>query len=843
MASQSYGTTEDIISGQQVVARPEEVEAVQPFAEELITIYEYPRESVRTHPQWLMQRSPSDEKGTYPADIVVFKDQRHKRGGEYIVVECKRKNRKDGKKQLEKYLGLSSARLGVWYNGQERLFLLKIHKESGPVYAEIPNIPRYQQRIEDIGEFQRKDLKPSTRLKTVFSLIRNYWAANAVGMTRDEALSQQLINLVFCKIYDERFTMREDIVTFRIGVGEDKGQVRRRIDQLFESVKAQYREVFDANDTIELDDNSLAYFVGEIQPYALTESPRDAVADAFEAFISSALKGPQGQFFTPRNVVNLAIAMTDPEPGERIIDPACGTGGFLIEVLRHFWMKIEEQGQKLNWPQEEISREKDHAAMRDIKGIDKDQFLAKVAKAYMAITGDGRGGIFCENSLEAPSQWQAETRQSVQPESFSVVVTNPPFGKKLTIDQTEILTQYQLGHQWKRDKKSGRFQRNELIKPKQAPQILFVEKCIELLKPGGRMGVVLPESMLSNPSHRYIVQFIESVARIRAVISMPEELFQPYTHAKTLVAIIEKKTSEERVNDTQGDGHDIFMARALWCGHDSRGLEIEKDDIPAIIERFKRYSEGEELEYDHLGFVINRSQIVDSIYLPKYYNPEIGRQLDNLKSTHNLLRLGDLVDAEALEVKTGHEVGKISYRTGNIPFIRTSDIANWEIKADPKHGLSQDIYEEYRKAQDIQENDILMVRDGTYLVGTCAMITKLDTKVVYQSHIFKIRSKDHERINPYLLLAILSSTTVQNQIFAKRFTQDIIDTLGERLFELVLPIPKDKSIRSRVINKVKQMMETKVAVREQMSEIIFSVAPSEDVDPGSEYAFFLRNTS
>ena len=658
--SQPSKTIEDIISGRQVEAKAEETEAVQPFARELLETYGYPKGHIRTHPQWRVRGRPSDKTGRYPVDIVVFKDDNQEPDEEYIVVECKQKRRRDGRKQLEDYLKFCAARLGVWYNGKDRLFLLKVETKDGIKFEDLPNIPHYQQSVEDLGRFLRKDLKPSNNLKSVFSVIRNYWAANAVGMTRDEAFSQELINLVFCKIYDERFTKADHMVNFRIGFGEDKKEVKERVEGIFKEVKKRYADVFDDNDTIQLDEDALAYFVGEIQHFCLTESPRDAVAGAFEAFISPALKGPQGQFFTPRNVVNLAVTLTDPKPHERTIDPACGTGGFLIEVLRHLWAKIDRQGKELKWPQEEITREKDQAAMQYIKGIDKDQFLSKVAKAYMAITGDGRGGIFCENSLEDPEQWGLNTKNSIQKESFNVIVTNPPFGKKLTIDETQILRQYQLGHQWTKpkvkvaiteeqseeqketdvhDSQSNQDQayiRLESLRDSQAPQILFVERCIELLRPGGRMGIVLPESMFSNPSHRYIVQYLESVARIRAVISMPEELFQPYTHAKTLVALIEKKENPGTTSQEKEDDYEIFMARALWCGHDSRGIEIGRDDTPKIIERFFQYSKEEELEYDHLGFVIKSSEIVNHIYLPKYYNPEIQERLERLRETHDL---------------------------------------------------------------------------------------------------------------------------------------------------------------------------------------------------------------
>ena len=247
--------------------------------------------------------------------------------------------------------------------------------------------------------------------------------------------------------------------------------------------------------------------------------------------------------------------------------------------------------------------------------------------------------------------------------------------------------------------------------------------------------------MFCNPSHKYIMNYVESKAQIEAVISMPEELFQPHTHAKTCVVLMRKLKKGETIDSE----HEIFMAVAKWCGHDSRGLCVPYDDVPAIQDRFEAFRQGEKLEYDHLGFVVKQSQIIDSIYLPIYYNPEIRNSLDSLKEKYDLVTVSELVEKGLVSISNGDEVGKLAYGTGSIPFIRTSDIANWEIKLDPKQGLSQEIYDELKEKQDVQENDILMVKDGTYLVGTCAMITKEETQMVYQSHLWKIRSLDHEK--------------------------------------------------------------------------------------------------
>ncbi len=823
------GYIKDFVSGTAVRATPEEIEAVQVFSKMLVGDYGYPKELIQTRPQWRVRARPSDTKKEYPVDIAIFNSKDHKENNIEIIVECKKANRKDGLTQLKDYLRFSTSQFGVWFNGREKLFLKKTEDKGKVIFEEIPNIPKHGERVEDIGLYKRKDLKPTHNLKSVFRTIRHYLAANAVGITRDEVFAQQIIYLIFCKIYDERFTKPNDMVKFRAGIGEKSYEINGRIQQIFGHVKTKYSDVIDERDKITLDDKSLTYVVGELQLFCLIDSERDAIADAFETFIGPSLKGGQGQFFTPRNVVKLIVEIVNPTSDDKVIDPACGSGGFLIEALRDVWEHIEEKGASFGWPDSEIASEKLEAAIKNFRGIDKDNFLSKVAKAYMAIIGDGRGGVFCENSLDVPKHWKALTSENVPLGSFDVVMTNPPFGKKLKIEDTAILGCYRLGHKWSVNMTSGKFEEKNTLHKGQAPQILFVERCLELMQDGGRLGIIAPESMFCNPSHRYIVQYIKSVARIKAIVSLPEELFQPYTHAKTCAVIIEKTPTSLETD------HEIFMAIAKWCGHDSRGLPIPHDDIPKILEKFLDYKEKGKLTYDHWGFVINETNIRDNIYLPKYYNPEIQKKLESLKKTHNLLVFRDLFEQGIIGISTGQEVGKLSYGTGNIPFIRTSDIANWEIKLDPKHGLSETIYENLKDKQDIQENDILVVRDGTYLVGTCALITKYDTKIVYQSHIYKIRSNNYEVLHPYLLLAVLTSPIVKEQIFAKRFTQDIIDTLGRRVHELILPIPKTRKEKNEIIENVKKVISHKNAARELARKAILDVAPVGDNSDVTEF--------
>lgn len=824
LVTETNDTINDFVSGQRVRATPEEVEAVQIFSRILVNDFGYPVTHLRTRPQWRVSARPSDAKKEYPVDIAVFEGPDHRDDTVRIIVECKKSTRRDGRSQLESYLRFSEARIGVWFNGNEKLFLKKTEKAGSVRFEEIPNIPRFGERIEDIGMYRRKDLRSTHNLKSVFRTIRNYLAANAVGATRDEVFAQQIINLIFCKIYDERFTRPDDIVQFRAGADEKAEDILDRIDSLFSKVKRQYSDVVEASDRIDLDAASLAYVVGELHLYSLSDTERDAIAEAFEVFIGPSLKGGQGQFFTPRNVVKLLVDMVGLDHSHKVIDPACGSGGFLVESLREMWRLIEIQGEEMNWPASEVHSEKQKSAIKNIRGIDKDYFLAKVAKAYMAILGDGRGGVYCENSLETLDHWKWEAQGNIHLGGFDVVLTNPPFGKQLKITDQSVLKKYNLGHKWKKDRDLKGYVKTNTLHDGQPPQILFIERCLDLLKPGGRMGIMIPESMFCNPAHRHIIHYIRSVARITAVVSFPEELFQPFTHAKACGVVIEKTPTDPF------RPHSIFMAEAKWCGHDSRGLSIPKDDIPLIKEKFDVYRVGRNISYDHFGFTVSEGEIKDDIYLPKYYNPEIPQKLLALTDTHDLLSFGDLMDEGVLVVKTGHEIGKLAYGTGHIPFIRTSDIANWELKLDPKHGVSAALYNTYKSKQDVRAGDILMVRDGTYLVGTCAIVSSAETEIIFQSHICKIRSTDHEVMDPNLLLAVLSSPIVREQIFSKRFTQDIIDTLGTRYRELVLPVPKDPEKRASIAANVKAALEFKSRARVLARAAALAVAPTGNVE-------------
>ncbi len=227
-----------------------------------------------------------------------------------------------------------------------------------------------------------------------------------------------------------------------------------------------------------------------------------------------------------------------------------------------------------------------------------------------------------------------------------------------------------------------------------------------------------------------------------------------------------------------------------------------------------------ELAGNH-GFVRNVSAIQGNVFIPKYYDPLIAADLHCLAKSHEIVSLGELVKCRAIEWATGIEIGKMAYGTGYIPFIRTSDISNWELKGDPKQNVSDEIYEENK--QDVQAEDILVVRDGTYLVGTSCILTQHDTMILYCGGIYKLRVKDKKKLDPYLLLSLLNTPIVRRQMRSKQFTRDIIDTLGKRLFEIMLPIPKNAETRKRIVEETRRVIEKRVQLRNRAKEIAIEV--------------------
>ncbi len=651
----------------------------------------------------------------------------------------------------------------------------------------------------------KHNLVPINNLKIVFREIRDYFAGNVTGITRDEKIAQNIMRLLFCKIFDEKNLQDNDLVEFGNRPNEKDNDFLNRIIQLFDNVKQKYSDIFEQDETIEIQAKDLSFIVSKMENNSLLSADREIIADAFEELIGTGFRGGEGQFFTPRNIVQMMIDILQPKANEKIIDPACGSGGFIAHILKHFIKNNENQ--------------------HFIFGIDKDLFLSRLAKIYLTLLGESEYHVFCENSLEQPKTWNVETQKHIELGTFDIILTNPPFGAKIPVIGDDLLRQYELGYYWTNNK-DDKWYLSKNLRDKQPPQTLFIERIIQLLKDGGRAGIILPEGIFGNPSDRYIWEFIRKYTSIIGIVSLSQETFQPSTHTKTSIVFLEKK-SEKREK--------IFMAIANAIGHNKNGKEIYKinkdgsfildkkynkildDDTPEIAENFKKFLNNETFTESHLGFTVLTSEIKDNIFIPENYNPELKLKLINLEKSgkYKLVTVGELVNKGVLQIKRGNEIGSQYYGTGQVPFVRTTDIVNWEFKIDPVKSVADEIYEKYKKQQDVRENDILFVNDGTFLIGRSAMVSKLDVKCIIQSHLRKIRVIQNDEITPFYLFYLLNSKVVQEQIEKLTFVQATLSTLGNRIMELILPVPTDRQEIDRISNEIKDIINTKCDIREK----------------------------
>lgn len=656
----------------------------------------------------------------------------------------------------------------------------------------------------------KKDLKKINNLKVIFRNIRDYVAGNMTGITRDEQIAKNLMLILFCKIYDEKYN---NPLEFYVNKLENEQELKERIDNLLIKTKLKYNNIFEEKEKIELNGNVLKYVIKKLEPYKLMDSDRDIIADAFEELIGTSFRGGEGQFFTPRNIVEMMIKVIEPKIGERVMEPACGSGGFLAYILKNF------QNKKVN--------------NYNLHGIEKDYFLSKIARMYLAVLGDQNYNVFCENSLDLTTNWKQPTQDVISLNSYDIILTNPPFGSKIPISEPEILKQYELGHHW--INKNGTWELTKKLRDKQPPQILFVERIIQMLSPGGRAGIVLPDGMFGNPSDRYIWEYIKKYCQIYGIISLSQEAFQPSTHTKTSILFIKKKTDLDEFDD-----YNIFMATAEAVGHNKNGKEIYKmdsngnyildkkgqkildDDIPEITTNFVTFLKKGKINKGTKGFSISSKEIENNIYIPEHYNQELAETLAKLKKDKNyeLIPIKNLIKEGILEIKRGNEIGSQFYGTGEIPFVRTSDIVNWEIKAEPIKAVAYEVYEKYKERQDIQENDILFVNDGTFLIGRVALITSLDKEIIIQSHLRKLRIKENPKIDAFYFFYLLNSKLVQQQIKKKIFTQATLSTLGNRLEEVLIPVHKDKKLRAQISQEINKIFQQKVNNKKKIASIL-----------------------
>jgi len=673
-------------------------------------------------------------------------------------------------------------------------------------------------------EIKKKDLSTSPNLKKIFKEINQHLYGKLKYTDTDtRARSKQIINLLLCKLVDETTKEPEEVVDFSIRYLESPKMLYERIQYFFErKVKEKYKEIIDVSEQIKLNEELVYLIVKELQYISLVQSSKDILSDAFEIFVSKVLKDEAGQFFTPPNIVKFMVSYLKPTADSKTLDPACGHGGFLLETKNFLWNKIKSEKRRIE-------------TVSNLFGIDKDLFLAKISKLYLEILSNGRSNIFCENSLDKKS-YRISAKKVIKDDFFDFIFTNPPFGVKIPISNKDLLAEYELGHAWKNI--NGNWIKKKNLVKKLPPQILFIERCVQLLKDGGKLGIILPEGIYGNPSDRYIWEYLISKGRILGIVSLGQNTFQPYTCNKASILFFQKQedipkdyTIDFAIIENVGHDKDGKILYALnkdgSKALDFQGNPIVNDELINLSLKL-RNAEDLSFEKDQKIFKINFSQIKNRIFIPNYY---IGvektlRKLSVnrdyvLYSIKDLIEKGIIFTNKGGYLPRGDEIGSNVYGLGEIPFIRTSDFNNWEVNLNSYKKTSIEIYEQYKNKQKIESGDILLVKDGgPNLIGKTAYITELDTKIIIQSHIFQIKTLNNkEGVDSYLLLYLLNLDLVKKQIKAITFVQGTIATIGNRILEIILPIPSDRAKRKEISSNINNIIKKKIEIRNKVEKL------------------------
>lgn len=606
------GYIRDFITDAWVKATPENKEAKVIFEERLVKEYGYSKDQIQ--PEFNIKKG---SKYIGPADIVVFRDEKNKNQEDiYIIVECKRKERTDGIEQLKSYLAPTQAKYGVWFNGNEIAYLK--HLDKPPYYKEVLHLPR---RGEKEGFPKRSELKPVTNLLSVFKTCHNYIYA-AEGLSNQDAFDE-FLKVLFVKMADEK-SREGELVKFWITDEEEKEILEGkssdffdRIDKLFEGVKKRYYDIFNLAEKINLKKEAIAFVAAQIKNFNFSMASTDVKGQAFQTFIHSYYRGERGQFFTPAPITHLCVEMLEPRQDELIIDPACGSGGFLVTAMKYVINKSLSKQEKEN-PDLLANFTREYAEAY-IRGIDVNPRLARVAKMRMVLEDDGHTGVFSADSLDSfqkiKNQAQEMGATKVKEENFDLLFTNPPFGSQGKIKNKSILAQYELAYKWKRIKGTNKWKRevNKLME-NQVPDILFIERCLQFLAPYGRMAILLPDGDLTNSSLGYVRQWIRDNARISAVVSLPPETFVPYGAGVKASVLFLQKLPKKELERLKKKDYPIFMGIIEKIGYDIRGRDVYKrnekgeivkkngesvidEDVSLVIEEFKKFKEKYNLKF------------------------------------------------------------------------------------------------------------------------------------------------------------------------------------------------------------------------------------------------------
>ena len=438
------------------------------------------------------------------ADIVIYRDalaaRRRDQAAIRIIVETKAPDEKRGEAQLKSYIFASSADGGVWINSKDAPKYFR-RVDLPRSLREWPNLPRAREEWDGVGQHKKHQLRPPHDLVETFRRCHN--ALYKVGINSED-LAMDMVRMILAKYQDE--LNPGDTCEFRctpleLQSSEGRKRVGQRVQALFVQVRDENREVFDEHEVITAGPREIATVVAELQDFRFvpdddSDELYDVVGAAYEVYVGSHLKGDRGQYFTPRLIVQLLVRLINPGERDIILDPAMGSGGFLIAAMRHVTRHIISSERAAKAKRAAIKALHGH-----LLGIDKSPKLVKVARTNMILASDGHAGLVHGDSLEPWTNLPRAFR--LRAASPTIILTNPPFGAtsehRITAErEPEILAQFEVGHVWKRDASGTLKATAELVGDGAPPEYLFIEQCVHWLAPRGKLGIVVPRGVLDN---------------------------------------------------------------------------------------------------------------------------------------------------------------------------------------------------------------------------------------------------------------------------------------------------------------------------------------------------------
>ena len=634
------GKIRDYVDGTIRKDTPEEY-VRQTVEKRLVNEHKYSKEQIKV--EFGVQMGSGKKR----ADIVIFpndateeelKDQ-HKI---HIIIECKKEavkptDKNNGVAQLKTYMAAcNNCEWGMWTNGMHKTVFRKVINDKGKTdFEEYNDIPSADGTTDEDERPNRNTLIKAyeDNLLFTFKTCHNIIYVNE-GFQKQPAFFE-FLKIIFCKIHDER-NLLEPIEFFTSSkernYKDGQATVYKRIAKIFEQVKKRHSQIFDKNDEIKLKPRTVTFLVAELQKYALLSTDIDIKGKAYEELVGANLRGDRGEFFTPRNVMKMTVDMINPQDNEKVLDSSCGTGGFVVtamnSVINRLTQKLEGQyGEKEGWNSDvrKIFNEKiSEIAAENYFGFDINPDLVKATKMNMVMNNDGSGNIIKLNTLLPVQEWSEDTRKHLAQALgvplikirnhktigfFDVIVTNPPFGSKIPVKDTQVLEQYDIAHIWNKDEE-GNWTKTDRLQSSVPPEQLFIERIIQLLKEGGRAAIVLPDSILGAPGLEYLRFWLIKNTRIIASIDLHADAFQPRNGTQCSVLFIQKKTKEEIAEEEKNRAildYDIFMTMIDHIGHDKRGGKIFKRDEKGNVVMLEVEKLVKEKDAD--GHLISRKEV------------------------------------------------------------------------------------------------------------------------------------------------------------------------------------------------------------------------------------------